>query len=750
MKKTTKRIVSLLLASLFVLGFAWSLAACTPTDTTPTAEVSVIGGTGSGTYKMGEECTVTATVPDGYSFVEWTVYGVSVSKDRSYTFTVDFDIELTAVFAEVEQTLYTIVVHGGTINGTGESTAKLPQGSKVSVKASESQARKFTQWVIGGKEFTQNPYEFTVTGNLEITAQFDEYCMISVSGGTVSGERSKIVAQGSEVTVKANEALDGQFFVYWYTLDEMFNEVIVSDSTEYTFKLNVSTKIYAKFKYAFNVEVVNGTIKGTDENSAYVLDGDNVTIVPNAAPSSDLTFIGWYVNGVKVSIAREHMITVTQNMHYEARYGELRATQLPMPDASGNDKYPDSGLIYRESGGAVALDRLSSANNKTMFVEGAEYAAYKLYTSRTANKDDSVGELHLVVSNETRLYTEDRSAYMTLKGELGNLYFDGVDFGRFQDLIRKTLGYEYCSGQTYYFGVQMVAAEYPSLTMEDDYAVGFINSEISEIGSWGYCESPGSPVGQYTIKVENGFIDGNLTEVTAGHGSQITAVATLPTDDTIEWVFLGWKEVTQGDDGEVLSATLSSELNYTFAATKNMTIRAVFADRSTVPQIPLPMPNNSENKLIYEEGAKGSSPIALDRNNFVDPEHANSSSSMFGSNVDYVIFYVYDSPDADKFDYIASFRMYVDINKPSAGGQAFVGWFTKNDGTGKCEIIRGNPNNYYIDGSNRPQFRDFMRTVMGDKFSDSKDFYFAAQAITNSEDYLNSEISVIGTNGIRI
>lgn len=766
MKKIISKALGLLLSASFVVGAAVPLAACKKSPAqqgglSTQANVTVINGTGGGTFNEGDTCTVTATVPEGSKFVEWTVFGVPVSTDISYSFKVDFDIELTAVYEAVAKTQYTITANGGTVGDTGLSTAFVNEGEKVSIHAAESQARKFVKWIIGDEESTKNPYELTVTGNKEITAVFDEFCMVSVSGGTVGGERSKIVPQGSDVTVKANDAIVGQQFVYWYTLDEKFSEVKVSEDTEYTFTLDTSTKIYAKFKHTFNVETVNGTVGDTGESSAYVLDGERITVQPDSAPSVDKAFIGWYENGKKVSVSKNYAFNVTKNIQLEAKYGELRNTPIDKPDSSGNSSHQTNGIIYREPGGAVAFDRLSSANDVTMFVEGAEYAAYKIYTSRTANKEtDAVGELRLVLnpnpssdkSDTAWLMSEDGERSMVIRGGLGNMYFDSPDFGKFQDLIRYTLGYEYCSGQTYYFAAQVKAPEDPYITMEDDFAIGYTDSEISEIGSWGYCETPGAPVGQYTVNIENGFIDGTLTQVVAGHGVRITAVATEPEDDgETEWIFLGWKEVTTDDGGnEKLGATLSSELNYTFTASKNITVRAVFADRSTIKQIPLPMPNNAENKLIYEEGAKGSSPIALDRNNFIDPEHTDSGSSMFNSNVAYVNFFVYESPSAEKTDYIASFRMYVDLNANAAGGTAMVGWFTKADGSGECKIVRGSVNNYYVDGSNRGQLRDFMRTVLGDKFSATSDFYFACQSVAGSEEYLSSEISVIGTNGVRI
>lgn len=56
---------------------------------------------GGGSVESGKSVTVTATATDGYIFTAWTEGGQTVSNDESYTFTVDRNRELVAVFAEM-------------------------------------------------------------------------------------------------------------------------------------------------------------------------------------------------------------------------------------------------------------------------------------------------------------------------------------------------------------------------------------------------------------------------------------------------------------------------------------------------------------------------------------------------------------------------------------------------------------------------------------------------------------------------
>jgi len=56
--------------------------------------------TGAGTYREGEQVTVSAVAADGYMFSQWMVNGAEVGTGESYTFTVIGDVEVTAVFTD--------------------------------------------------------------------------------------------------------------------------------------------------------------------------------------------------------------------------------------------------------------------------------------------------------------------------------------------------------------------------------------------------------------------------------------------------------------------------------------------------------------------------------------------------------------------------------------------------------------------------------------------------------------------------
>lgn len=72
-------------------------------EAAPSIEIKVNGGTGGGTYKQGDEVTITANDPEeGKVFKGWKdESGKIVSTEKSYTFTVKGDTTLTAVYEDI-------------------------------------------------------------------------------------------------------------------------------------------------------------------------------------------------------------------------------------------------------------------------------------------------------------------------------------------------------------------------------------------------------------------------------------------------------------------------------------------------------------------------------------------------------------------------------------------------------------------------------------------------------------------------
>lgn len=261
-KKITVALLSVLLAlSLFV--------GCGETLYT----VSVTGGSGGGEFKLDEECTVTATVPENKVFYRWVDGdGNSVSTDNPYTFTVKENVSLTAQFKDVE---YTVTVTGGTADAE-----KYTVGSQATVTATVPDNYKFVKWMndSGDTVSTDNPYTFTVEGDVALTAAFeyekviDGKAVISVTKGTLANGMSYgEIPLGEQVTVKPTLGV-GEYFVCW---EDSSGNVLSYDS-EYTFTAEKNVTLIA--------------VSRTKKN--YVLEAESVDMKDQTAPGPSNTYTG--------------------------------------------------------------------------------------------------------------------------------------------------------------------------------------------------------------------------------------------------------------------------------------------------------------------------------------------------------------------------------------------------------------------------------------------------------------------------
>lgn len=197
--KLIKRLLPCILALLLIPAFILTLfAGCQPEEEQPDPTmytVTVVGGTiqgtddASGSFAEGTSVTVVATVPEGQTFVRWTVGGSEFSTSATYTFTVNSNITLTAEFDAEEPpvTQYTVTVVGGTGGGQFE------EGSSCTVVAAAAPSGQvFYGWMANGQTVsTSSSYTFTVSANITLTAIYDDENAIhlnkSVGGNPIGG-----------------------------------------------------------------------------------------------------------------------------------------------------------------------------------------------------------------------------------------------------------------------------------------------------------------------------------------------------------------------------------------------------------------------------------------------------------------------------------------------------------------------------------------------------------------------------------
>ena len=272
---------------------------------------------GSGTYLIGETCTLTASAHYGYSFAEWQENGTSVSTDSVYVFTVENDRCLIAVFQpdEYEISLDAEPADGGSVEGNGIYHF----GDSVTVRAVANSTYYFINWQENGEVVsTAQDYAFAVDGNHHFVATFAQDCYVvtatpePINGGSITGAGNYVA--GTQCQLVAHSA-PGYGFDKWTE-----NGVTVSNSSSYSFTVNENHDLTAHFflvPYEI-VAVADPETGGTVDGGGWFYYGDVCTLT--AEPAEDYLFTYWSLSGEIVSLEPEISFNVTGDKTYTAHF----------------------------------------------------------------------------------------------------------------------------------------------------------------------------------------------------------------------------------------------------------------------------------------------------------------------------------------------------------------------------------------------------------------------------------------------
>ena len=206
------------------------------------------GGTvsGAGTFKRGQEITITAEASPGFVFLGWHEDEELVSQAEDYTFTVTQDHVLEARF-DASTHIVTLLAQppeGGSPEGGGT----FAHGAQASIRPGTNTLYTFTGWYEDSSLVSDSPdYSFQVTRDITLTANFDHtpvFHTVSLSAeppdaGTVDGAGEAL--HGDSVTVSA-VAGTGYHFDKW-----MEDGSLVSMQPEYTFDVTSNRSLVAHF-----------------------------------------------------------------------------------------------------------------------------------------------------------------------------------------------------------------------------------------------------------------------------------------------------------------------------------------------------------------------------------------------------------------------------------------------------------------------------------------------------------------------
>jgi hypothetical protein len=217
--------------------------------------------TGSGTYLQNSLATLIATPNAGYRFVSWT----DNNKDSMRTITVTGNVSLVALFGR-EDMYYIYAVSNnpsmGVVTGTDDyhkNTGNSPvfkreyaANSIASLTATANTGYRFVQWNDAN---TDNPREFTVTGDSIFTAIFE------ANVGIADKEIPTISIYPNPATDHINIVLPEEAMQAVFTLYDMQGKTLIKQEVNNQDAIKVSNLASGVYIYHIKTETQNYTSK---------------------------------------------------------------------------------------------------------------------------------------------------------------------------------------------------------------------------------------------------------------------------------------------------------------------------------------------------------------------------------------------------------------------------------------------------------------------------------------------------------
>ena len=293
------------------------------------------GGTvsGGGTYPEGSTCLISAMPNTGYVFENWTLDGLEVSTNPSYSFIVRRNATYVAHFAQnANQATITATanpVEGGAVSGGG--TYEL--GATCTLNAVAATGYEFVKWAQNGNAVsTEATFSFTVTSNAVYVAHFNKLVnnyTVAVSlepsaAGSVIGAGTYEEGTSCTLIAMANPTYT---FVSWTE-----NGAVVSTDEQYTFSVERDRNLVAVFSQGLFYTITasaggNGSI--TPEGEVMVNPGEDKTfaIIPNSGCRVSKVL----VDGVDVGPVESYTFrSVNANHSIRAQFSGLGVDDNPM------------------------------------------------------------------------------------------------------------------------------------------------------------------------------------------------------------------------------------------------------------------------------------------------------------------------------------------------------------------------------------------------------------------------------------
>lgn len=271
----------------------------------------------TGTYKVGDRVTVTASTNAGYTWLGWYNGDTELTKELSYTFAMTAE-NVTYTAKWVKTTIERSSTDAGSVSSL---TGTYIVGDQVTVTATTNAGYTWLGWYNGDKKLTKElSYTFAMSAeNVTYTAKWIP-CPVTLDknieeAGTIS-ELPDTSVEGNSVTLTASTNA-GYTWLGWYNGEEKLTEEL-----SYTFAMPSEDVTYtAKWTYYTLTTSTNDVNAGsfTLKNNEKITLGETVAII--ATTNKGYTWLGWF-NG-ETELTKELSYTFampSENVTYTAKW----------------------------------------------------------------------------------------------------------------------------------------------------------------------------------------------------------------------------------------------------------------------------------------------------------------------------------------------------------------------------------------------------------------------------------------------
>ncbi len=206
--------------------------------------------TGAGTYVQGETATLTATANEGYTFVNWTLNGVEVSTDATYTFMVEadgdyvanFDIAVSVVLSASDAT----ICEGGEVtlsaNINNLHLTNISYEWYTTNGTTETQIIGATGQMLAVVPSASTTYKVYVLLNSERIAS-DEITITVITLEPLNlTTPSDVVCDGSSITLTADNMGEGIYS--WFRNGQLIPDATLNTITDSVFTIDNDVTTY--------------------------------------------------------------------------------------------------------------------------------------------------------------------------------------------------------------------------------------------------------------------------------------------------------------------------------------------------------------------------------------------------------------------------------------------------------------------------------------------------------------------------